>query len=103
MVGSDELCMMTAGEALAAFRARRLSPVELMQAVIARVEQVNPTLNAFTYTFFERALEQARRAETKYLKSDGRPRPLEGIPVAIKDLHPGQGRDHHLRLQGLRR
>ena len=91
MVGSDELCMMTAGEALAAFRARRLSPVELMQAVIARVEQVNPTLNAFTYTFFERALEQARRAEAKYLKSDGRPRPLEGIPVAIKDLHAVKG------------
>ena len=91
MVGSDELCMMTAGEALAAFRARRLSPVELMQAVIARVEQVNPTLNAFTYTFFERALAQARRAEAKYLKSDGRPRPLEGIPVAIKDLHPVKG------------
>ena len=91
MVGSDELCMMTAGEALAAFRARRLSPVELMQAVIARVEQVNPTLNAFTYTFFERALAQARRAEAKYLKSDGRPRPLEGIPVAIKDLHAVKG------------
>ena len=91
MVGSDELCMMTAGEALAAFRARRLSPVELMQAVIARVEKVNPALNAFTYTFFERALEQARRAEAKYLKSDGRPRPLEGIPVAIKDLHPVKG------------
>ena len=91
MSGGDELCMMTAGEALAAFRARRLSPVELMQAVIARVERVNPTLNAFTYTFFERALEQARRAEAKYFKSDGRPRPLEGIPVAIKDLHPVKG------------
>ena len=83
--------MMTAREALAAFRARRLSPVELMRAVIDRVERVNPTLNAFTYTFFERALEQARRAETRYAKSDGRPRPLEGIPVAIKDFHPVKG------------
>ena len=83
--------MMIAREALAAFRARRLSPVELMRAVIDRVERVNPTLNAFTYTFFERALEQARRAETRYAKSDGRPRPLEGIPVAIKDFHPVKG------------
>ena len=91
MAGGDALCMMTAGEALAAFRARRLSPVELMQAVIARAERVNPALNAFTYTFFERALDRARRAEAKYLKTDGRPRPLEGVPIAIKDLHPVKG------------
>ncbi len=91
MSDSDQLCMMTAGEALAAFRARRLSPVELMQAVIERIETANPALNAFTYTFPERALEQARHAEAKFLGSDGRPRPLEGIPVAIKDLHPVKG------------
>ena len=91
MADGDALSMMTAGEALAAFRARRLSPVELMQAVIDRAERVNPAVNAFTYTFFGRALEQARRAETKYFKTDGRPRPLEGIPIAIKDLHPVKG------------
>ena len=58
-----DLCYMSAGEALAAFRAKSLSPVELMRAVIARSESVNPRLNAFTYTFFERALEQAGAAE----------------------------------------
>lgn len=86
-----ELCYMTASEALAKFRARALSPVELVEALIARAEAVNPQLNAFTYTFFERALDQARQAEARYANSDGRPRALEGIPVAIKDFHPVEG------------
>lgn len=80
-----ELCYIGATEALAAFKARRLSPVELVQAVIARAEAVEPRINAFTATFFEQALERARRAEARYAKTDGRTRPLEGLPVAIKD------------------
>ncbi len=81
----NELCYLSAVKALAQFKARKLSPVELMQAVIARAEAVEPTINAFPMTDFERALDQARTAEARYKKTDGRPRPLEGIPVAIKD------------------
>ena len=88
--GTD-LCYTTASEALALFKARKLSPVELTEAVIARSEAVNPEVNAYTYTFYERALEQARQAEAKYGKTDGRVRALEGIPCAIKDLHPVKG------------
>ena len=44
-----ELCYMTGTEAIAKFKARKLSPVELMKAVIARCESVNPKLNAITY------------------------------------------------------
>ena len=88
---ATDLCYMTAGEALALFKARKLSPVELTEAVIARSEAVNPKVNAYTYTFYERALEQARKAEEKYGKTDGRVRALEGIPCAIKDLHPVKG------------
>ena len=84
-----DLCYMSAGEALAAFRAKSLSPVELMQAVIARCESVNPSLNAFTYTFFERALEQAGAAEKRY--AAGEARALEGLPLAIKDFHAVAG------------
>jgi amidase len=84
-MSENEFCYLTAVEAIARFKARALSPVELMQAVVARAEAVEPTINAFPITFFERALEQARAAEAKYAKTDGRPRPLEGIPVAIKD------------------
>jgi Asp-tRNA(Asn)/Glu-tRNA(Gln) amidotransferase A subunit family amidase len=85
-----ELCYLSASEAIAAFKARTLSPVELMKAVIARAEAVNPKVNAITYSFFERALAEARKAEAKY-KKGARLRPLEGIPVAIKDFHPVKG------------
>ena len=86
-----ELCYMTGTEALAAFKEKKLSPVELMKAIIARCEAVNPKVNAITYDFFDRALKQARQAESKYTKKSARPRPLEGLPVAIKDFHPVKG------------
>lgn len=84
-MSDSELCYLSANEALARFKARTLSPVELMRAVIARAEAVNPKINAFTFTFYDRALDQAKKAEAKYMKTDGRVRPLEGIPVVIKD------------------
>lgn len=85
-----DLCYLSAREAIAAFTRRSLSPVELMRALIARAEAVNPRLNAVTERFFERALEQARSAEAAYVRG-GQPRPLEGVPVAIKDAHPIAG------------
>ena len=84
-----DLCYMTATEALAKFKAKTLSPVELIKALIARSQAVNPRLNALTYTFYDRALDQAKKAGARYMK--GRPRPLEGIPVAIKDFHAVKG------------
>ncbi len=80
-----ELCYLSAGEALGRFKARQLSPVELMQAVIARAQKVEPKINAFPIKHYDRALEQAKAAEAKYMKTDGRLRALEGLPVAIKD------------------
>ena len=79
-----DLCYMPATEALKLFRKKKLSPVELMQAVIARAESVKNTVNAFTYTHFDEALDLARKAEKKYAKG-GKTGPLEGLPVAIKD------------------
>ena len=83
------LCTITAGEALAAFRAGTLSPVALMEATLARIDAVNPKLNAFTAVHAERALDQARAAAAAY--ADGTARPLEGLPVAIKDFHAVAG------------
>jgi amidase len=82
---------MTATEALAAFRQRKLSPVELLTAIIARCEALEPKVNALTYTYFDRALQQARAAETVYMRRNGDPRPLEGVTLAIKDFHPVKG------------
>jgi amidase len=80
-----DLCYMPATEALALFRARKLSPVELMKAVIARAEAVNKKVNAFTFTHFEEALENARTAEAKYARKGSRLGALEGLPIGIKD------------------
>ena len=81
----DELCYLSAVEAIARFRSRDLSPVEVTEAVIRRAETVEPTINAFTHRFFDEALEAARRAEARYSGTGPRPRPLEGIPLAVKD------------------
>lgn len=80
-----ELCYLPATEAIARFKAKTLSPVELMKAVIDRAEKVERKINAFPIKLYDRALDQAKKAEEKYAKTDGRTRPLEGLPVAIKD------------------
>jgi aspartyl-tRNA(Asn)/glutamyl-tRNA(Gln) amidotransferase subunit A len=80
---STELASLSATEAIAHFEARTLSPVELVRAVIERTGKVGPAINAFTETFFEQALVQARQAEERYAR--GEARPLEGVPLAVKD------------------
>jgi Asp-tRNA(Asn)/Glu-tRNA(Gln) amidotransferase A subunit family amidase len=61
-----------------------------MSAVIDRCEKVNPYVNAITNRFYEQALAQAREAEAKY--ASGKPtRPLEGLPLSVKELHPIKG------------
>ena len=82
---TKDLHYLTASEALALFRARELSPVELMQATIDRIEAVDGEVNALPVRFFDEALEGARRAEARYAGRGGRPRSLEGLPVAVKD------------------
>jgi Asp-tRNA(Asn)/Glu-tRNA(Gln) amidotransferase A subunit family amidase len=86
-----DLCYLTATAAIAAFRSGELSPVDLMQAVIARVESTNDRLNCLTYEYFDRALEQARAAADVYARDPESARPLEGIPCAIKDWHSVRG------------
>lgn len=80
-----ELCYLSATEALKRFKSRKLSPVELVRALIERAERVEPKINAFTYTFYERAIDQAKKAEAKYVRTEARVRPLEGLAVVIKD------------------
>ena len=60
---TDELCWMPAVEAAGLIAARKLSPVELLDAVLARVEKVNPRLNAYCTLVADAAREQARAAE----------------------------------------
>src|SRR6202140_4277260 len=73
------------------FRAKKLSPVELLGAVIARAETVEPTVNALCHRFFDRAVDEAREAEAKYMGRGEPPGPLEGIPTAFKEEEPIAG------------
>ena len=66
-------------------RKRELSPVELTKTCLARIEKLNPSLNAFITVTAESALAQARSAEAEILQGRWRG-PLHGIPLALKDL-----------------
>ena len=88
---ATDLCYLSAREAIALFKARKLSPVELLGALIARTEKVEPKINAFTDRYFDEAMDQARKAEARYAKG-GRVRALEGVPVAVKDVHHLKGK-----------
>ncbi|MQA02003.1 MAG: amidase [Streptosporangiales bacterium] len=87
-----DLCYLSATEASRLFREHELSPVELMRALIAHTEQVEPVVNAFTERLFDQALREAARAEQRFLGNGPAPRPLEGIPVATKEKHAIAGR-----------
>ncbi len=80
----DDLCYLSAAEALRLYRAKKLSPVEHLKALIKRAERLEPAINAFAFTYFDEALEQARAAEAAYHRG-GTPRLLEGVALAVKD------------------
>ena len=79
-----DLCYMPASEALRQFKAKKLSPVELMAATIARAEATKRKINCLTYTHFDEAMDGARKAEAKYARG-ARVGTLEGLPIGIKD------------------
>jgi aspartyl-tRNA(Asn)/glutamyl-tRNA(Gln) amidotransferase subunit A len=66
-------------------RKREVSPVELTKNCLARIEKLNPSLNAFITITADSALAQARSAEAEILQGCWRG-PLHGIPLALKDL-----------------
>jgi Asp-tRNA(Asn)/Glu-tRNA(Gln) amidotransferase A subunit family amidase len=85
-----ELGFTPATELLAAMRARQLSPVEIIDAVLARIEVFNPRLNAFLAVDADGARAAAQAAESAIMRGDALG-PLHGLPVPIKDLEPSAG------------
>lgn len=63
---------------------KELSPVELVDLSLARIEELNPGVNAFIQVLADEARESARGSEDRIRRGEGRP--LEGIPIAIKDV-----------------
>ena len=98
----SDLHYMSATEALKQFKARKLSPVELVRAVIDRAAAVEPSINAFAQTFFDEALTQAKSAEARYAGGGKSPRALEGLLVAVKEEAPITGHKNTLGSLALR-
>ncbi|HZO96254.1 MAG TPA: amidase [Gaiellaceae bacterium] len=84
-----ELAYESAERLLEELAARRLSPVELLDALAARIEAVDEHVGGFTALCLERAREEARAAEAAWGR--GEARPLEGLPFGVKDLFDSEG------------
>jgi aspartyl-tRNA(Asn)/glutamyl-tRNA(Gln) amidotransferase subunit A len=81
----EDLSYAAAADLSALIRNRQLSPVEIVRSTLARIERVQPVLNAFITVCAEQALAASRDAESAVIRGDllG---PLHGIPFSVKDL-----------------
>ena len=81
---STDLCALSAAELVELFRTHAVSPVQVAKAVLQRIEQLNPKLNAFSLVS-ESAVEDAKASEARWLR--GEPKGLlDGVPASIKDI-----------------
>jgi aspartyl-tRNA(Asn)/glutamyl-tRNA(Gln) amidotransferase subunit A len=86
----SDLAFTSAAAVTRLVAARELSPVELVEALLARVARIEPRLNAFITLAGEEARRDARAAEAALMR--GEPRgPLFGVPFSVKDLLDTQG------------
>jgi len=84
-MNDEDLCFTPASVLAPMIRAKQLSPVELMSAVLARIEALEPTLNAFAVLRADAAMEGAKAAEAALMAGEAKGA-LFGLPVTIKDL-----------------
>lgn len=86
----DDLCFLSALELGAAYRARKVTPSEVTEAVLRQIERVNPQVNAFVTVTADLAREMARESDRRFAGGQVAG-PLDGIPIGIKDLSPTAG------------
>jgi aspartyl-tRNA(Asn)/glutamyl-tRNA(Gln) amidotransferase subunit A len=82
---ADQLALRDLTEVSRAVQKKEVSPVELTKACLARIEKLNPSLNAFITVTDTAALEAAGKAEAEIARGEWKG-PLHGIPLAVKDL-----------------
>src|SRR5579864_2382822 len=85
-----ELCWTPACELAGLIRRKALSPVDAVDAVLERIERINPAVNAYVTVTAERAREAARAAESAVARG-ATLGPLHGVPYSLKDLTPTRG------------
>lgn len=85
----SELCNLTATEAVKQLKQREITPNELVEAAIDRIQTVDDTVNALPIHCFDRAIDQAKKMSHE-APSDN-PRSLQGLPIAVKDYNDVSG------------
>jgi len=86
----DDVCRLPATALARAIRENQLSPVDVADAFVERVERVNPGLNALTYFDADQVRADARELE-RAQRADRPLGPLHGVPFTIKDLTAMKG------------
>lgn len=86
-----DLCFTPASELTRLICSKELSPVEIVANALERIGAVNPAINAFCFVYGDEAMAEARRAEDA-LAGDRALGPLHGVPVALKDSTPIEGK-----------
>jgi aspartyl-tRNA(Asn)/glutamyl-tRNA(Gln) amidotransferase subunit A len=89
-VANTELCFLSAAELAPMIQKRTISPVEIIEALLARIEAYNETLRAYLHVDSNGAIAAARAAEIDIAAGHYRG-PLHGIPVAYKDIYDVRG------------
>ena len=89
-LGMSGIYHLSARELLRLIATKELSPLELMEETLRRIDAVNPILNAFVSLRADEALNEAR-VMTDRLTSNKEVRPLQGIPIGVKDLEDVKG------------
>ncbi len=84
-MNAEDLGYLPATQLTELIRTKQISPVEYMRSLLARIEAVDPKVNAFAYLAPEQAMDGARAAEAKLMSGERIGR-LHGLPVTIKDL-----------------
>jgi aspartyl-tRNA(Asn)/glutamyl-tRNA(Gln) amidotransferase subunit A len=82
---SEDLCFSSASDLNVLYRRGRASPVDVTKAVLARIERLNPKINAYCLIDADKALAAARASEERWRKNAPLS-PLDGVPTSIKDL-----------------
>src|SRR5579883_3373578 len=85
MPSDSDIAFLSATELVEAYRRKSLSPVEVTKAILARIDRLEPKINAFVMVAHESALAEARASEARWMK--GAPMGLvDGVPTTVKDI-----------------
>jgi aspartyl-tRNA(Asn)/glutamyl-tRNA(Gln) amidotransferase subunit A len=90
VVDQSQLCFLSAAELAPLIRTRAVSPVEIVESFLQRIDKLNDHLRAYLYIASDQALAAARAAEID-IAASGYRGPLHGIPVAYKDIYDVAG------------